>query len=65
MTNIAATAENARLWKIAKIVPKRQHEVDSVVVRLVAPSAKFRYQSAVIVRKARPSNHLYVRPPAN
>lgn len=46
MTNFAAiTAENARLWQTAKIVPKRQSEVDGVVLRLVAPSAKFRYQA--------------------
>jgi hypothetical protein len=46
MTNLVAiTAENARLWSAAKIVPKRQVEVNSVVVRLVASSAKFRYQA--------------------
>jgi hypothetical protein len=28
---------------VAKIVPKRQAEVNSVVVRLAAPSAKLRY----------------------
>ena len=43
MTNLAAiAAENTRLCQVAKIVPNRQHEVDGVMVRLVAPSAKFR-----------------------
>jgi lysozyme family protein len=46
MTNIAAiTAENARLWKIAKIVPKRLQEVNAVAARLAAPAAKLRYEA--------------------
>jgi lysozyme family protein len=46
MTNIAAiTAENARVWTVAKIVPKRLAEVNAVAARLVAPSAKSRYQA--------------------
>lgn len=46
MTNLVAiTAENARLWAIARIVPKRQAEVTAVATRLVAPAAKFRYQA--------------------
>jgi lysozyme family protein len=33
MTNIAAiTAENARLWQTAKIIPKRLSEVNAVAV---------------------------------
>lgn len=46
MTNLAAiTAENARLWSIARIVPSRQAQVTAVATRLAAPSAKFRYQA--------------------
>jgi lysozyme family protein len=46
MTNIVALkAANAALWPIAKILPKRQHEVDEVAARLVAPAAKARYQA--------------------
>jgi lysozyme family protein len=45
LTNIVAiTAANAKRWQVAKIVPKRQAEVNGVVVRLVAPAAKARYQ---------------------
>lgn len=46
MTNLAAiTAENARLWAVAKIVPNRLGQVNAVAVRLNAPSAKLRYQA--------------------
>lgn len=46
MTNIAALkASNEALWKIAKILPKRQAEVARVAARLAAPTAKAHYQA--------------------
>lgn len=42
---IALTAANEALWKIAKILPSRQAEVDKVAVRLCAPEAKTRYEA--------------------
>jgi len=46
MTNLVALkAANAALWKIAKILPSRQAEVTKVAERLVAPTAKVRYQA--------------------
>jgi len=48
MTNIIAiTAENERLWQTGNIMPKRQAKVNSLVVRLTAPSAKLRYQPSL------------------
>ena len=45
MTNlIALKAANEVLWKIAKILPSRQTEVNEVAERLCAESAKVRYQ---------------------
>jgi lysozyme family protein len=46
MTNIAAiTAANAKRWQVAKIVPSRRAQVNTAVLRLVASTAKFRYQA--------------------
>lgn len=46
MTNlIALKAANAALWKVAKIVPSRQAEVNHVAARLCAEEAKSRYQA--------------------
>jgi lysozyme family protein len=46
MTNIVALkAANEALWKIAKILPGRLHEVNAVAAKLAAPAAKARYQA--------------------
>ena len=44
MSYEAIIAKNAALWKIAKVLPNRLNEVTKVASRLVAPSAKARYQ---------------------
>lgn len=45
MTNLVALkGANDALWKVAKILPSRQAEVDKVAARLCAPEAKARYQ---------------------
>ena len=41
---VALTAANQALWNIAKILPSRLIEVDSVAKRLCAVEAKARYQ---------------------
>lgn len=41
---VALKAANEALWKVAKILPNREAEVDKVAERLCAPAAKARYE---------------------
>lgn len=41
---IALKAANEALWKVAKILPSREAEVDRVATRLCTPEAKARYE---------------------